>query len=108
MHSLQATEVLFPRFNGIYPRGVDTAVAEKIGKTNNIVLHRVKGSCKEMAEIMGEYLFMADIGFVAKHLHVTPNITAIQWFSCFCYKYASGFHAGFFYIFSQDLSERGW
>ena len=76
MHVFHAFAVLAAGGNDIDPCGVDTAVAENVGKLCKILFDPVKHACEQMPQIMGKHLLRMDPRLLAKPFHFPPNIGA--------------------------------
>lgn len=70
--------VFFTGGGDIYSRSVYTAVSEDIRELCYILFNSVKGSCKEMPQVMRKDLFGWNSSPFAKRFHLAPYIGAIQ------------------------------
>ena len=82
--------MLYTRSHNIYPGRFDTSVSQDICQFRNILFDSVKGSGKELTQIVGKDFLTLDMCFLAHTLHISPNIDAIQRFACFGNKYGAG------------------
>ena len=62
-HILHTAAVLRAGGDDIDSRCVDTAVTENVRKLGNILFNPIEDPCKQMSQIMGEYLFGINICF---------------------------------------------
>ena len=93
-------------FHGVDPRGIDAAMAQQIGQTDDVLFDGVKDLGEKVPEIMGEYLAPRHVGFFAQPLHHTPDIAAVERFAVSSDKHRPGLQAGLFYIFFQQFLQR--
>ena len=72
--------------------GVDAAVPQNVGKSHNILLQRIKGSCKKVSEIMGENLIAAHPGGFAQAFKHFPYMRPVKRFPGFCNEDGAAFY----------------
>ena len=78
-------------------------VSEDIRQLCNILFDTIKGSCKQMSEVMWEHLFRRNTGLLTQFLHLPPYITAVKRFAVFGYKQYAGSNSLFHRIPKQLL-----
>lgn len=93
-------------FHGVDSRGIDTAVAQQVGQTDNILFNGVIRLGKEVPEIMREHFAPRHAGLFTQSLHHAPNVTAVKGLSVSSDKHRPGLQAGLFYISQQQLLQR--
>ena len=57
--------------------GVDGAVTQDVGKLGDVLFDAVKGSSKELAQVMGKHLAWLYSCGLAQFLHCRPDVTSI-------------------------------
>ena len=65
-------------FCGINPGCVYAAVAEDIGKAEQVFVESVECSCEQMPQIVRKYFLRVNPGIGAQRLHVRPNCVAVE------------------------------
>lgn len=95
---LQQFSMLCAAFHGINAGGFYVGVPQNIGKSHNILLQRIKGSCKKVSEIMGENLIAAHPGGFAQAFEHFPYMRPVKRFPGFCNEDGAAFYISFFYI----------
>ena len=88
---LQLLAVNLSAFHRIDARRVDACVTENVGKAYDVLLHRVIGACKEMAQIVRKHLLFGYACRLAKRFHIRPNIRPIQRLSVLRYENGAAF-----------------
>ena len=68
----------FPAFHCVYAGGVDARMAEDVSQADNVLLYAVIRSCKQVAQVVREYFFLADVGAFAQRLHIRPYIRSVK------------------------------
>ena len=74
--SLHLPGVVFPCWHQIDSCGFNAAVSQYIRKLYDISAYLVKGSCEEMAEIVGEYFGWIYAGFLTQLFHFPPDLAS--------------------------------
>ena len=60
-------------FHGVDPRGIDAAMAQQIGQTDDVLFDGVKDLGEKVPEIMGEYLAPLHARRLTEGLHAGPD-----------------------------------
>ena len=82
-----------PTGDGIKTGGIDATVAENICQLCDVPILVIVSSCKQMPQIVREYLVRIDIGLSAQLFHLRPNITPIYGISVSSDEYGAAFQA---------------
>ena len=80
--------------------GTQAAVSQEVSKAHDVLFDAVKGSCKQMAQVMGKDLLFRNTGLFAKRFHFLPYIASVKRLAAFCHEYLSGCDAGFFHFYT--------
>ena len=78
--------MLGPRGQDVDAGRVDAGMAQDICQLSDILFHPIKGSGKQVAQVVGKHFVRQDTGLPAECLHFSPNIASIQWMAVFCHK----------------------
>ena len=66
------------RFYGVDACGVDTAVSQKIRQADDVPLHGIKGSGKQVPQVVGKHLPRGHTRFFAKSFHGAPDTASVE------------------------------
>ena len=70
---LQLFAVLCAGGDNINAGGVDAGMAKQVGQLGNILFQGVKGTGKQVAQVVGKHLFGVYPGGLAQAFHLSPN-----------------------------------
>ena len=76
--ALDPPPVYFSALRCVNPRCIHTAVAEDIRKAHDILLNRIKGSGKQMTQVMRKDLLLVHAGAPAQPFHIAPYIGPVK------------------------------
>lgn len=99
IQALQLFQMLPCIGHGIDSRGFQAAVSQKVRKQDYILLPGVEFPCKEVPEVVGEYLFSQNPSTSTEGFHKPTDVRAIQGLPVSGYEYRTAFDMAFPYVF---------
>ena len=83
--------VYFSALRRVNPCCIHTAVAEDIRKAHDILLNRIKGSGKQVTQVMRKDLLLIHAGAPAQPFHIAPYIGPVKRIPVFRYENGAAF-----------------
>ena len=102
---LQLLAVDLSAFHRINACGVDACVAENVGKANDILLHRVIGACKEMAQVVRKDLLFGHTRSGTQFFHIRPDVGPIQRLSVLRYENGAAFDIASLHVGAERFTQ---